>query len=123
MSGLFHHHHRTQSGLAGGPQSFTDPGTGFTGWRAQLGAGRAIPTPAVSDGRLFVGGGFGSYEFYGFDARTGKPAWHLRTEDDGPTAAVLADGLAVFNTESCTLEVVEMATGEVVWERWLGDPL
>ena len=122
MSELFHHHLR-HPGPASEPQSFTDPGTGFHGWRTQLGVRRAIPTPAVSDGRLFVGGGFGSFEFYGFDARTGKAAWHLRTKDDGPTAAVLADGLAVFNTESCTLEVVEMATGRVVWEHWLGDPL
>jgi outer membrane protein assembly factor BamB len=122
MSALFHHN-RKHSAPAGDPQSFTDPGTGFHGWRAQLGVNRAIPTPAVSDGRLFVGGGFGSYEFYGFDARTGKVSWQLHTGDDGPTAAVLADGLAVFNTESCTIEVVEMATGRVVWERWLGDPL
>jgi outer membrane protein assembly factor BamB len=105
------------------PLPFTERGTGFRGWRVELELQRAIPTPAVSDGRLFVGGGFGGYDFYGFDARTGKAAWHLRTKDDGPTAAVLAEGLAVFNTESCTLEVVEMATGEVVWERWLGDPL
>lgn len=118
---VLHHLHRTHSGLPGNPQSFTDPGTGFHGWRLKF--QRPIPTPAVSDGRLFVGGGFGSFEFYGFDAHTGKPAWHLHTKDDGPTAAVLADGLAVFNTESCTLEVVETATGRVVWEHWLGDPL
>jgi Ca-activated chloride channel family protein len=105
------------------PQPFNDRDTGFGGWRVQLELQRGIPTPAISDGRLFVGGGFGSHDFFGFDARTGKPAWRLRTKDDGPTAAVLAEGLAVFNTESCTLEVVEMETGQVVWERWLGDPL
>jgi outer membrane protein assembly factor BamB len=36
---------------------------------------------------------------------------------------VLSDGFAIFNTESCTLEVVEMVSGKVIWERWLGDPL
>jgi outer membrane protein assembly factor BamB len=36
---------------------------------------------------------------------------------------VLADDLVVFNTESCTLEVVEAASGRVVWTKWLGDPL
>ena len=113
----------SSSRIAGNPELFTDQGTGFCGWRSQLGVRRAIPTPAISAGRLFVGGGFGSYEFYGFDARTGAAAWHLHTTDDGPTAAVLADGFAVFNTESCTLMVVEMASGKVVWERWLGDPL
>ncbi len=82
-----------------------------------------MPTPAISGSRVFVGGGFGSYEFYAFEAATGAVAWHLRTQDDGPTAAVLADGVAVFNTESCTLEAVEMSNGRVLWERWLGDPL
>src|SRR5512134_1396936 len=95
----------------------------FPGWRVRLGAERAVPTPAVSDGRLLVGGGFGSHDFYGFDAATGRQAWHLRTKDDGPTAAVVSNEWAVFNTESCTLEVVSIADGRVVAESWLGDPL
>jgi len=105
------------------PEAFNDRSTGFNGWRIRLDPNRAVPTPAISDERLFVGGGFGSFEFYSINARTGHPAWQLRTKDDGPTAAVLSEGCAVFNTESCTLEVVEMASGGVLWERWLGDPL
>src|SRR5262249_43388754 len=104
-------------------EAFTDRTTGFTGWRLHLDARRAVPTPALSGENLFVGGGFGSFEFYSINARTGATSWQLRTNDDGPTAAVLSEGLAVFNTESCTLEVVEMASGRVLWERWLGDPL
>ena len=104
-------------------EPFRDQGTGFAGWRIRIDPMRAVPTPAVSGSRLFVGAGFGSFEFYAFDVRTGALAWHLRTRDDGPTAAVLADGVAVFNTECCTLEAVEMSSGEVLWERWLGDPL
>ena len=95
----------------------------FSGWRVRLDADRAVPTPAVADGRLLVGGGFGSHDFYAFDAATGRPAWHLKTKDDGPTAAVVSSGHAVFNTESCTLEVVSIADGRVVAESWLGDPL
>lgn len=113
----------TSRQMASDPEPFKDQSTGFGGWRVRLDPRRAVPTPAVSGNRVFVGRGFGSFEFCAFDARTGTAAWHLRTKDDGPTAAVLADGLVVFNTESCTLEVVEMATGKVVWERWLGDPL
>jgi outer membrane protein assembly factor BamB len=105
------------------PQPFTDPATGFTGWRLRLHSHRGIPTPAVHDGRVFVGGGFGNYDFYALDAHTGHLAWHFRTGDDGPTAAVVADGRAVFNTESCTLEVVDIASGALIWDRWLGDPL
>jgi outer membrane protein assembly factor BamB len=32
-----------------------------------------LATPAVFDGKVFLGGGFGSYEFYALDAKTGKP--------------------------------------------------
>src|SRR5262245_44144988 len=108
---------------AQGTTEFRDTTTGFAGWRVTLEPQRAVPTPAVARGRIFVGGGFGSYDFYAFDARSGAQAWHLRTTDDGPTAAVLTDGFVVFNTESCTLVVVEAASGKVVWEKWLGDPL
>lgn len=102
---------------------FRDDATGFNGWRIALERQRAVPTPAVFGDRLFVGGGFGSYDFYAFDARTGAQAWHMGTSDDGPTAAVVTEGLVVFNTESCTVIVVEAATGKLVWEKWLGDPL
>ena len=95
----------------------------FPGWRVRLDAQRAVPTPAVASGRVLVGGGFGSHDFYALDAGTGALAWHLRTKDDGPTAAVVSDGHAVFNTESCTLEVVSVKDGRVVAEAWLGDPL
>ncbi len=108
---------------AQGPVAFRDDSTGFTGWRVKLETGRAVPTPAVARGRVFVGGGFGSYDFYAFDAPTGAQVWHLGTADDGPTAAVSAEGLVIFNTESCTLEVVEAGSGQLVWGKWLGDPL
>jgi eukaryotic-like serine/threonine-protein kinase len=102
---------------------FQDRATGFSGWRMKLSSGRGIPTPAVSQGRVLVGGGFGSYDFYALEAGSGRLAWHQRTKDDGPTAAVIEDDFAAFNTESCTLEVVAIRSGQVVWEKWLGDPL
>src|SRR6202165_2654695 len=102
--------------------SFGKPG-GKRGWVLQLPGGRPIATPAYADGMLFVGGGYGSHEFYAVDAETGKIIWQIQTGDDGPTAAVVADGLVAFNTESCTLVVVDERRGRVVWQEWLGDPL
>src|SRR5258708_21983187 len=72
---------------------------------------------------LFVGGGYGSHEFYAVDSETGKIIWKIDTGDDGPTAAVVADGMVAFNTESCTLVVVDERRGHVIWQEWLGDPL
>jgi Ca-activated chloride channel family protein len=96
---------------------------GKTGWVVRIPGNRPLATPAYSNGRVFIGGGYGSHEFYAFDAKTGKMVWKTNTGDDGPTAAVIEDGLVAFNTESCTLVVVDEKTGKMVWQEWLGDPL
>jgi hypothetical protein len=74
-------------------------------------------------GRVYFGGGFGSHEVYALDGHSGHLLWQLKTRDDGPTAVVGVGTLVAFNTESCTLEVVDALDGRLVWERWLGDPL
>jgi outer membrane protein assembly factor BamB len=43
-------------------------------------------------GMLFVGGGYGSHEFYAFNAETSARVWTAKTSDDGPTAAAVEDG-------------------------------
>ncbi len=105
------------------PKPDTFAPAGLRGWRLRFPSPLPLATPAVASGRVFVGGGYGSHAFYALDAATGRELWTLHTKDDGPTAAVAVDGFVAFNTESCTLYVVEAETGKVAWERWLGDPL
>jgi outer membrane protein assembly factor BamB len=104
------------------PVPFTAPEGQRTGWKVVLPGRHPLATPAVVDGRVFLGGGFASYEFYALDPLTGNLLWQYKTRDDGPTAAVVEDGYVVFNTESCELEVLTVA-GKPVWKKWLGDPL
>ncbi|HZE98811.1 MAG TPA: PQQ-binding-like beta-propeller repeat protein [Planctomycetota bacterium] len=96
---------------------------GRKGWTLPIPGGRPLAGPAYADGRLFLGGGFGSTEFYCVDADSGKILWEFKTGDDGPTAAVIEGRYVVFNTESCTIYTLEISTGKQVWSKWLGDPL
>ena len=104
------------------PLSF-ETSDGRRGWMTSFAGARPIATPAYDKGMLFVGGGYGSYEFVALDAASGSVAWKTTTADDGPTAAVVEDDLVAFNTESCSIIVCKAQTGEVVWQEWLGDPL
>lgn len=96
---------------------------GKTGWVMRIPGGKPIATPAYWDGKVFIGGGYGSHEFYAIDAQTGAVVWQIKTSDDGPTAAVVEDGCVAFNTESCTVAVCDAKTGNLLWQEWLGDPL
>ena len=104
------------------PVSFKTP-DGREGWVMRLPGNRPIATPAVAAGLIYVGGGYGSHEFYALKAESGAVAWQMATGDDGPTAAVVEDGCVAFNTESCTVIVTDARSGKVIWQEWLGDPL
>jgi len=104
------------------PLPFTTKDGKMKGWKKVIPGNRPLATPAVVEGKIFLGGGFGSHEFYALDAVTGKVAWCYQTKDDGPTAAVVDDGYVGFNTESCEIEILAL-DGKPVWKKWLGDPL
>jgi len=95
---------------------------GRSGWRLAIPGNHPLATPAIADGKLYIGGGFGSHEFYSFDAISGRSDWIYHTADDGPTAAVVENGEIAFNTESCELEILT-TRGRPIWKKWLGDPL
>jgi Ca-activated chloride channel family protein len=108
------------SGLS--PVPFHSSNSNLKGWRITIPGNRPLASPAIGEGKVFVGGGFGSHEFYAFDATTGRRLWSYQTADDGPTAAVVQSGIVAFNTESCELEVLT-TSGRRLWKKWLGDPL
>jgi outer membrane protein assembly factor BamB len=82
-----------------------------------------IATPTFYKGKLYVSGGFGSKQFYCFDAKTGKTVWAIDLDDAGPSSCVIENGIVVFNTESCTLFACNAEDGRMLWSWWLGDPL
>jgi len=104
------------------PKNFTTS-NGQKGWVISLPEELPIATPAFFGGKIFVGGGFGSYSFYAIDAKKGLVEWAVNTGDDGPTAAVVEDNIVVFNTESCIIYALDVNNGKDLWHHWLGDPL
>src|SRR5947208_3101309 len=54
------------------PVSFSSKDGKFKGWRLVIPGNRPLATPAVVGGKVFIGGGFGSHEFYAFDAASGE---------------------------------------------------
>src|SRR5262249_1253742 len=76
------------------------------------------------EGKVFVSGGFESVSFYALDAGDGHQVWQQQgLEDNGPTAPLYdQEGHVVFNTESCTLFVVDARSGRKLWHKYLGDP-
>lgn len=98
-------------------------GEGRRGWVTALPRAELLTSPAFHEGRVFLGGGFASHRFYAFDAYSGELSWSVAAPDGGPTAAIVEDDKIIFNTESCTLFVADSESGDLLWSRWLGDPL
>lgn len=96
---------------------------GQRGWVTALPNAEVLTTPTYGDGKVFLGGGFASHRFFAFDAFGGEMQWSLAAPDGGPTAALYERDRVLFNTESCTIFVANADTGELIWKRWLGDPL
>ncbi len=93
------------------------------GYEIDLPANNNTPSPSVKGNDLLVSGGFGSKQFFSFDAKSGSVKWAINLDDDGPSSAVAEDSIVVFNTESCTIFAVDQKTGKHLWSYWLGDPL
>lgn len=93
------------------------------GYQVQFPSKAPIPTPAVYKGKIYVGGGFQSREFYCLKADTGELIWGFDLDDDGPSAPAVEDDVVIYNTESCTIFAHDANTGKLLWSYWLGDPL
>lgn len=50
------------------------------GYYIKLPSSTNVPTPAVLNGTLFLSGGFGSKQYYAFDAATGALKWAVDTD-------------------------------------------
>jgi outer membrane protein assembly factor BamB len=105
------------------PHNFTIHDKGPSQIRVTLPSKQPLLTPAVADGKVFVGGGFSSSDFYCLAQDTGRPVWGAHLSDNGPSTPTYNRGTLSFTTESCTVYVLDAATGNCLWAAWLGDPI
>jgi outer membrane protein assembly factor BamB len=107
------------------PQPFHDSSSGLSGWKLRLPGGLPLATPAVVNGRVFVGGGFGSYEFYGLDADSGRVVWQYRTDVFGVWAyqgsKPFVSGGRLFSGLGDTVHCADPDSKEVFWKKKLRD--
>jgi Ca-activated chloride channel family protein len=96
---------------------------GRRAWVTSMPSEQLLNTPAYAKGKVMLGGGFASHEMVALDAFTGEPAWTAPASDGGPSSPIVEGDDVIFNTESCELFVLDVATGKTLWHRFLGDPL
>ena len=65
------------TGLPPKPETFRTP-DGKLGWKLHVPGGRPLATPAYAEDMVYVGGGYGSHEFYALRAGTGEVVWQDR---------------------------------------------
>src|SRR5262249_59824963 len=71
----------------GAPVPFSGADGKVKGWKVTFPGRRPLATAAVADGKVFLGGGFGSSTVYALDAATGRRLWHHATADAAPPPA------------------------------------
>ena len=107
------------------PVAFKSKDGNKKGWKVVIPGSCPLATPAVVDGKVFLGGGFWQSRVLCLRRQRRQETLDVPTpRTTAPTAAAVADGyVALLNTlKVASLEVLTVK-GEAVWKKWLGDPL
>ncbi len=80
---------------------------------------KEMTTPSITNNNLIFSGGFYSPELYCADQMTGTFKWGVRLAESGISSSVINNGIALVNTESCTLYAIDINSGKLLWSKWL----
>ena len=81
-------------------------------WTYSLAEG-AETTPAIVDGRVFIGGLSGT--FAALDLKTGKELWKIEVEEEIKSSALVHGGTVFFGDEYGRLRALDAEKGTEVW--------
>ena len=120
--------------VSGGAARAFDLETGEVKWEFPFTPNRIHATPALAEGRLFVGTGAGT--LHALDAKSGGEVWRWDTTGDGAlftpyvrkgevtlTSPVVAGGCVYIGAANGFLYALNTATGNCVWQYNLKVPL
>lgn len=89
-----------------------DAASGAERWRYQISAYVTRSSPAVVDGTVYIGGGFG---VHALDAATGQQRWSVPIKYAGQASPTVAGGLVIVTSQEGWIYALDAGTGEGAW--------
>lgn len=88
--------------------------TGEVVWNYTTGGYLAASSPAVADGIVYIGGGYGKGVF-ALNATTGDKIWNYTTEGEVHSSPAVADGIVYIGSYDDNVYAFNATTGEKIW--------
>lgn len=89
-----------------------DAASGSERWQVRISEYVTRSSPAVIDGTVYIGGGFG---FYALDAATGTQRWSVPIRYAGQASPTVANGVVIVTSQEGWIYALKAETGETVW--------
>jgi len=89
-----------------------DAHSGTERWRFRISEYVTRSSPAVINGTVYIGGGFG---FHALDAITGQPRWSVPIQYAGQASPTVANGTVLVTSQEGWIYALDATTGETVW--------
>ena len=108
-----------EDGFTDGNQGWTGegkvgPGYGDVIWSYNIG-GQLWASPAISNGRLYIGSTISNFNLYSFWASNGTYIWDTNLANHLYSSPAVADGKVVVNTDGGMFYCLNQYNGSVIW--------
>ncbi|MEM3577485.1 MAG: PQQ-binding-like beta-propeller repeat protein [Candidatus Bathyarchaeia archaeon] len=94
--------------------------TGDKIWNYTTGGFMAASSPAVADGVVYIGGGYGNGVF-ALNATTGDKLWNYTTQGNVHSSPAVANGVVYVGSYDDNVYALNATTGEKIWNYTTGN--
>ncbi len=95
------------------------PDTNAVVWTYDTGSPDIVSSPAVADGRLYIGGL--DSKLYALSSRSGELLWTFLAEGPIHSSPAVADGNVYFLDESGKIYALNAVSGAIIWSKIVGN--